>query len=870
MSTKQISVRLPEHIKPIRYELTLKPDLDAFVFEGWETINLEVGKATKNVTLHSKNLNIEKAEWVKGEAEVWAAKITYQEKNDTATLVFPKSLPKGKSKIRLVFRGVLNDKLHGFYRSKYAHNGRENYLATTQFEATDARRAFPCFDEPAHKAVFEINIIHPSHLTALSNTTPIDIKEHSPGYKIVKFEPTPKMSTYLVAFMVGEFEYLESKTKARKNPIGKSRFKSVRVRVYTTPGKKHQASFALQTAVRALEFFENYFDIEYPLPVMDLIALPDFAAGAMENWGAITYRETALLLDVENSSTLNKEWVAIVIVHELAHQWFGNLVTMEWWTHLWLNEGFASYMEHLGTASLFPKWDMWTQFCDSRLNQALELDGLKSTHPIEVNVNNPSEIGEIFDSISYAKGASIIRMLAEYIGEKNFREGLRRYLKEFAYSNASTEHLWQTLEQVSGKAVGKIMSNWTSKPGYPVISLSLEGQGRLIVSQSRFYSSMLEKNNSADKTLWNVPLTYVSKNGKGSMILGKKETITKIPLKSWVKFNANETGVYRTLYPSHMLEDLFVPITQKVLGPEDRLGVIRDVFALAESGDLETSQALKALTAYKKEDNYSVWTEIVGNLYSIDNLLFNTAAQEKFRKLAISLLKPIASKLGWRAKINESHSFTLMRSVIFSALGRLGEKQVVNYAVATMHKIKLKKNNLSPDLRSVIYYTSAAWGGKAEYNKLMALYQTAPTQEEKDRIARSLAYVKSPNLVKQFLRFALSNKVRNQDAPFLLASAIRNPYSRQQAWRFIESNWTELTKRFGFGGNLLNRIIQSLGSVTSHNEAKNIEAFFKRNPAPGAAMTLRQVLEKAHSQASWKEREYSAIDQWLKQSVKKD
>ncbi len=624
MTKKQNSVRLPGHVKPIRYELTIKPDLEAFVFEGSEIIDLELSKSSNTITLHSKELNIEKAEWVKGEKEIWAAAISYDTKNDTATLRFPKQLPKGKAQIKLAFRGVLNDQLHGFYRSKYTHNGQEKFLATTQFEATDARRAFPCFDEPSHKAVFEISIIHPAHLTAISNTAPVNVREHSPGYTMVTFAPSPKMSTYLVAFMVGEFEYIESQTKARKNKIGKSKFNSVRVRVYTTPGKKHQADFALKTAVRALEFFENYFDIAYPLPVLDLIALPDFASAAMENWGAVTYRETALLLDAKNSSAMNKEWVAIVIVHELAHQWFGNLVTMEWWTHLWLNEGFASYMEHLGTAELFPEWDMWTQFCDGRLNQALELDGLASTHPIEVNVHHPNEIGEIFDSISYAKGASIIRMLAEYIGEKNFREGLRRYLKKYAYLNAATEHLWQALEEVSGKPVGDIMRNWTAQPGYPVIAVNSLNNGSAVLSQHRFYASSLEKNRSKDTTVWKVPLSWTDGKTEKKTVMGTQSMLFVVPKKGWLKLNARETGVYRTSYPAALLEGLLQPIKHKHLGPEDRLGIIRDAFALAESGYAPTVESLKLMAAYTHEDNYSVWTELLGNLYSLDNLLFGT------------------------------------------------------------------------------------------------------------------------------------------------------------------------------------------------------------------------------------------------------
>src|SRR3990167_296924 len=341
---KKENVRLEKFIVPERYDIQLKPDLKNFTFEGVETILLTVSRKTRAITLHSKDLEIETAAVLIGRDKVFS-KISYNEKRETATFNFSKLIPKGKLKLIIVFTGVLNDKMRGFYRSKYNVREKEYYMATTQFEATDARRAFPCFDEPAHKAVFNVSLIIPKGKTAISNTLPVSVLEHEAGYEIVKFSPTPKMSTYLLAFLIGDFEYIESKTK-----------NNIQVRVFTTPGKKHQAEFALDCAVKTLEFYEKYFGIAYPLPVLYMIAIPDFTSGAMENWGAITYRESALLVDEDHSSLGNKQWVVLVIAHEIAHQWFGNLVTMEWWTNLWLNEGFASYIEYLAVDKLFPKW----------------------------------------------------------------------------------------------------------------------------------------------------------------------------------------------------------------------------------------------------------------------------------------------------------------------------------------------------------------------------------------------------------------------------------------------------------------------------------------------------------------------------------
>ncbi|MBF8249400.1 MAG: puromycin-sensitive aminopeptidase-like isoform, partial [Candidatus Levybacteria bacterium] len=587
------SVRLSEHVIPKRYLITLFPNLSEFNFGGDEEITLELTKPANEITLHAIELEITSAEIKIGTKKFKSEKITYDEKSETVAISFDKIISKGESKLKLTFTGILNDQMRGFYRSKYKHEGRDQHMAVTQFESTDARRAFPSFDEPAKKAIFDVRLIIPEDHVAISNTIETEIAEHSPGYKIVTFEPTPKMSTYLVAFIVGRFEHLETKTKS-----------GAKIRVFTTHGKKHQAKFALETAKKSLEFYEDYFGIKYPLPSLDLIAIPDFAAGAMENWGAVTYRETALLVDEELSSTANKQWVALVIAHELAHMWFGNLVTMEWWTHLWLNEGFASYIEYLAVDKIFPSWHIWTQFVYMDHSKALELDGLKNTHPIEVEVDHPSEISEIFDAVSYSKGASIIRMLAHYLGEKVFQKGLQLYLNKHKYSNATTLDLWAALEKVSGKKVKKIMENWTGKPGYPLVRIE-EKNNKLKLVQSRFFSSPLSAKEISDETLWSIPLD--------SFLFSKKSLFIPTP-KGWVKFNRGETSLIRIQYPTAMLKLLEEPIKNRKLMPEDRFGLIRDVFMLSQSGHSSTVDALRLAQVYNQEDNFIVWAQIATDL----------------------------------------------------------------------------------------------------------------------------------------------------------------------------------------------------------------------------------------------------------------
>ncbi|MCR4305983.1 MAG: M1 family metallopeptidase, partial [Candidatus Daviesbacteria bacterium] len=553
-------VRLPAHVRPERYKIMLKPDLNEFTFTGEETILLSLDKPTKEITLHAVELKIESAEFIHQTKEVWAGKITYDKKAETATFSFSKNIQKGKGQLKLTFKGILTDKMRGFYRSKYELNGKTKHLATTQFESTDARRAFPCFDEPAQKAIFDVTLMVPAKTVAISNTLESNIREHESGYKIVEFAPTPKMSTYLLAFIVGDFEYIEGKTK-----------NGVLVRVFTTPGKKEQARFALDVACKTLDFYDNYFNIPYPLPVLDMIAIPDFAAGAMENWGAVTYRESALLVHEEVSSTANKQRVALVIAHELAHQWFGNLVTMEWWTHLWLNEGFACFIEYLAIDHIFPEWDIWTQFVGTELAEAFALDALKNTHPIEVEVGHPAEISEIFDTVSYAKGASVLRMLWQYLGEKDFQRGLQHYLKRHAYGNAETDDLWKALEEISGKPVGKIMKNWTSCAGHPLIRVQGTGY-RVQLTQSRFFSSSISKKESKDQTIWSIPLSSLRMQGSNNQFVNMdsrlrgndtsnlmdKKSITIPGLKDneWIKLNSGEASLVRVDYPQEYLKKL--------------------------------------------------------------------------------------------------------------------------------------------------------------------------------------------------------------------------------------------------------------------------------------------------------------------------
>jgi puromycin-sensitive aminopeptidase len=803
-------------------------------------------RSTSEITLHAKELKVYdvKATAKKFELKVNGTNIKYNEAAETVTFIFPRIIAKGRVKLALKFKGVLNDKMRGFYRSSHFYRGEEKRLATTQFEATDARRAFPCFDEPAQKAVFEVTMVIPKSMTAISNTVETGVKEDESG-----FQPTPKMSTYLLAFIVGDFEHIQGRTK-----------RGVQVRVFVTPGKKHQAKFALSCAIKVLDFYEKYFAIDYPLPVLDLIAIPDFAAGAMENWGAVTYRESALLIDPENSSTASRQWVAVVIAHELSHQWFGDLVTMEWWTHLWLNEGFASYMEYLAVAHLFPQWDIWTQFACNDLAVALSLDSLANTHPIEAEVNSPDEIGEIFDTVSYSKGASVIRMLASFLGEKNFRDGLRYYLKKHSYRNASTTDLWQALEKISKKPVRKMMQNWTIKAGYPVVRI-IEGDNKLTLKQTRFFSSPISKKHSKDNTIWNVPIrTQDARRKIQDTFLTQKSLTIKKPRGEWIKFNSDETGFYRVDYPAPMLQALEEPIrTKKLSATVDRLNVLRDALALAEAGELPTVQLLRLMQAYENETDYTVWVELATALNKLRNLILSQEYYPKFEEYCRKLFRKAGRRLGWQAKPDEGHAQTLLRSLILGQLILFDDEKTLDYGV----KLFKRSKSIPSDLRSVVYRAVAQRGDELDHKMFVERYKNEQFSEEKDRLGRALGQFKQEKILKKTLEFSMSDNVRAQDTAGIFYSCWSNKKGTVLAWKFTKENWATLSARYSASGHMLEHFVVPAAGFVTVKDAKDVASFFKKHPIPGAKRSIQQVLEKIYSNDAWFKRDGKHIERWL-------
>ncbi|EDO44762.1 predicted protein [Nematostella vectensis] len=857
-SEKKPFERLPRSVVPRHYDLSLTPNLKEFTFAGQQTVQVEVKSSTEKVVLNSVDIKVNSVQFSCDAINFNAQDISYQKDDETVTFTFPSSLPLGNGNLKLDFTGELNDKMKGFYRSKYMDGEQEKYCAVTQFEPTDARRAFPCWDEPSCKATFDVTLVVPQDRVALSNMNVIEERaaEGNNSLKVVKYARTPIMSTYLLAFVVGEFDYVEG-----------SDSDGVAVRVYTPKGKSIQGQFALEVAVKTLPFYKDYFGIKYPLPKMDLIAIPDFAAGAMENWGLVTYRETALLIDPENSSSATKQWVALVVGHEIAHQWFGNL---EWWTHLWLNEGFASWIEYLCVDHCFPEYDIWTQFVTSDLARALELDALKNSHPIEVPVGHPAEIDEIFDAISYSKGASVIRMLHQYIGDKDFRAGLNQYLNKFKYSNASTDDLWDYLGEASGKPVAKVMNSWTKQMGFPVLTVKAEQKGNdreLTITQNKFCAD--GSATGADQR-WKVPVcisTCTSLSEPAVKTLLEADScsvqVSDVQPHQWIKLNPGQVGFYRVKYSPDMLELMLPAISNLTLPPRDRLGLQNDLYALSLAGVVSSCDFLKVVEAFSAETNYTVWNDLTVNLSSLALVMQYTDCYDSLKRFCLKLYEPIFTKLGWDAKPGEGHLDALLRGLVIGRLGKYGHEATVAEAKRRFEAHCTGKAAIPADLRSAVYSIVLKHGDEAMLSAVQKLLRETDLHEERVRLMRCMGNVTQPELISKVLDFAISDAVRSQDTVFVIAGVTGSVVGRDLAWKFVRDNWETLHERYE-GGFLLSRLVKTTTeNFASEEKVKEVEEFFSKHSVPAAERTIQQSLENIRLNIAWLSRDAAPTKAWL-------
>tara|TARA_B100000315_G_scaffold185467_1_gene174602 strand:- start:813 stop:3425 length:2613 start_codon:yes stop_codon:yes gene_type:complete len=860
---------LPGAVRPTKYWIKLQPDLDRFTFQGEERISIEVVEPTSEIVLNAVELQVEAATLIREGAATDARRITFDKARETVALDFGESIPPGQATLDIKFAGELNDKLCGFYRSQYSGpGGEERYLAATQFEATDARQAFPCWDEPARKAKFEVTLVIPSGLVAISNTPAVEETGAGPGLKSIRFAETPVMSTYLLAFVVGDLTHIEQQATD-----------TTKVAVWTTRGKEEQGRFALDTSVRLLSFFNDYFGIPYPLEKLDHIAIPDFAAGAMENWGAITYREIALLVDPVNSSAGTRQRVAEVIAHEMAHMWFGDLVTMEWWDDLWLNESFASWMGNKAVDWLFPEWEMWTQFVNMDTNRALSLDGLKNSHPIEQEVKNPAEVSQLFDAISYSKGASVIRMLEQFLGPDTFQRGLQRYLSSHQYGNARTKDLWSALEEASGQPVTSIMDSWTRQMGYPVLRVETQEAPdhlELVLSQERFvYDSLPEDDatGSPESEIWRVPVrvSHAAAPEPASLLMDSRQVRLPLPgltrqkgeAGRWFKVNPQQTGFFRVNYQAEDWERLVPAIKSLELPASDRLGVQNDAYSLSRAGLLPVTQFLSLAQAYGGEVDASVWGDLSSNLRDIDVLLADDLSHAAFVEFARAVFRPAVTRVGWEAQPGEGHLDSLLRSTVLSQAGSYEDTEVLDQARDRFERFLKDPGNVHPDIRGAVFGLAGQTGVRTTYDQLWKLEKEATLQEEKMRLLMAVTRFSDQELLGETLKRALSSDVRSQDTVFVVTGVGSNRRGRELAWEFVKDNWPEFDRRYGSGGFGLMRLVSICGNFASSEKLADVESFFAEHPAPAAERTIRQALERVRLNIKWLERNREAVAVWL-------
>ncbi|MCJ1249998.1 hypothetical protein MMC30_007224 [Trapelia coarctata] len=839
---------LPSHVKPINYDISIY-DIEfggGFTYQGTVKIDLESERSTKEIVLNAHELKIHRAEIESREdGSQVAFNVSYDEAAQRAVFSFPEEITAGaKSVLEIRYSGVMNNVMAGFYRSRYKpavpavasvpRNEEYHFMFSTQFESCDARRAVPCFDEPNLKATFDFAIEIPHDQTALSNMPEKEVKEGKNGLKVVSFERTPIMSTYLLSWAFGGFEYVEDFTKRKYNG------KSLPVRVYTTRGLKEQGRFGLENAVKIIDYFSEIFKIDYPLPKADLLAVHEFSHGAMENWGLVTYRTTAILFDEVTSDPRYKNRVAYVVAHELAHQWFGNLVTMDWWSELWLNEGFATWVGWFAIDHFYPHWEIWAQFVTEACQTAFTLDSLRSSHPIEVPVKNALEIDQIFDAISYLKGSSVIRMLSGHLGVEVFLNGVSDYLKAHAYGNATTNDLWVALSKASGKDIG--------------------------LRQTRFLSTGDVKAEE-DETLWWVPLGLrqtKSTSASAEALTSKEETVRDVD-GTFYKLNADQNGFYRTNYPPERLAKLGK--ARDKLSSQDRIGLVGDAAALALSGEGTTAGLLALCVEFKEEESMFVWAQVIKSLNNVRSIFAgNSTIEAGLKKFVLQLVTPATEKIGWEFAPGEDNLTSRLRSLLLSTAGGAGHEPTIAEAKKRFDAYASgDRHAVDPSLRLAVFCIAVEDGGTTAYEAVKEEYLSSTSVDGKEIGLQALGHVQTSDLLNEFMDFQLSDKVAVQDAHSGAVSLASNSKVRDPLWTYIKAHWEEIYARLSANSVIIDRFVKTvLSKYASHEMEQEIAAFFEGKDTKGYDRGLVQVSDTIKGNASYRESDEELVVEWLK------
>mmetsp|Transcript_89966 Transcript_89966/g.162274 ORF Transcript_89966/g.162274 Transcript_89966/m.162274 type:complete len:905 (-) Transcript_89966:51-2765(-) len=861
-------VLLPDAVLPSRYEIRLTPDLERFVFDGKVRIHVDVHEATNEVTLHSKELSVSSASFTPSEGSaVEVVVISQNLKETTVTLTFAEVLPVGPGVVEVEFIGILNNQMAGFYRSGYKDiNGVEKIMASTQFESLDARRCFPCWDEPARKAAFAVTLVVDTDLTAFSNMPEKSCQIIKVGKKAKKelvFLDSPKMSTYLVAFVIGEFDFIQATTQ-----------NGVLVRVYTPPGRAEAGTFALDVATKSLDIYDDFFGTPYPLPKLDMVAIPEFAMGAMENWGLVTYREVDLLIDRKTASGQQKQRVCIVVTHELAHQWFGNLVTMAWWDDLWLNEGFASWCENYAADLIFPDYRIWDQFPADTLSAALRLDALRTSHPIQVPICHAEEVEEVFDAISYCKGASVIRMAHAVLGHEAFRNGLVEYMKEHKYGNTETFHLWDAWAKSSGKPVKDIMSSWTEQMGFPlveVVSCSFQGSvAKLVLKQSWFLAS---GEDPGEVKTWSLPLfvgTLKEQSRVPVMMTGESQEL-EVALSGdadaeFILINLGVQTPMRVAYTPELRQRLAKAVSAGKLSVVDRAALVMDAYALAKAGKLGTDELLRFLAGYAGETDYIVWEALASSLLGLQRVLMGGAPEDVYTRFMSFGEEFIwkswqAANLGWESRPSDGHTDGMLRGLLMKLVSRFNPNTAFT-AEAKQRFDRYVEDPLAnaqvlPDeYRVPIFQAVLKTGSASERTKLLDVYRKVVTNVDQKQVFQAIGFSPDMPLKKESLQWAISGEVKIQDFYIVMGSvSASSKAGLDMMWEFLKSDFDAI---HGMVKNASPSIMDSvIGAATSGycsaEKADEIEKFFEANNKKLSSnkRTISQVLEDIRTNAKF-------------------
>lgn len=844
--------QLPKTVVPHHYALRIEPDFDKLTTRGSVVIDIEVRKPVKEILLNALELQITKAT-LSGKKDT-PLSVALEADKQLLRLKLPRKIAAGNYKLTLEFTGQIREQAEGFFYVKYPSPSGKKVMLATQMEPTDARRMFPCWDEPVFRAAFDMTVVLPQDKTAISNM-PIERESRLPdGRKEIKFARTPPMASYLVLLVAGEFAELRDEVDG------------VKIRVITTEGKESEGRFALDATKKLLAYYNNYFGIKYPLPKLDQIAIPGGFGGAMENWGAITYNEGVLLYDPQSSSQQTERDIFVTIAHEMAHQWFGDLVTTAWWDNLWLNEGFATWMETKATDHFHPEWQI-PLTANSDKSAIMNGDAYRPTHPIQQPIRNESEANDAFDGITYQKGGAFLRMLEDYLGEEQFRGGIQNYLCAHKYSSATTADLWNALEKISGKPIRAIAAGWTEQSGVPVVRLETECKNdKLIVSLVQ--ERLLAQNLKPKPTLWKIPVSLVDITHPNDvthfLLTEKSAALTLSNCVPMLKGNAGDVGYYRVQYSPALFEKLRV--SAQSLSPADQLNLLDDCWAMVETGRLEGTNYLSLAETLRNEKTSALWDEIIGTIYLVYTLEQNQPGREAFQRYACRLLQPQFLRLGWEPRSGEVPGDALLRPKVIGALGTFGDKQIIAGARQRFENFLKKPDSLPPDLRPAVLKIVGRYSDSETYARIHELGRRASGTEERQLYYNALAAAQDPQLARQTLAISLTDELVPEEATGLVVAVASLGEHEELAWEFAAQHVRELLAKLESFSR--DSYIPSLFvSFSDAARADELENYTRKNFSPDALVKAGETAAEIRFKALLKQRELPGIDRWAAESL---